>query len=128
MATASPTDGTESIANIQSLSRSYSNAAGQMVRSDAYFNLSGVTYSTSTYISTQNTNYYTTLYDYDHRGRQTRVQLPTGTISRPFYDGLSRVASTWVGTNDTPSSGEWSPTPAGPWLALGGGWPHEGWR
>jgi RHS repeat-associated protein len=103
-------DGTESIANIQSLSRSYSNSAGQTVRSDAYFSLSGVTYGTAKYIGTQNTNYYTTLYDYDNRGRQNRVQLPTGTINRTVYDGLGRVISTWVGTNDTPAMGMWSPT------------------
>src|SRR5262249_38799514 len=103
-------DGTETIANIQSLSRSYSNAAGHMVRSDAYFNLSGVTYSTSTYIGTQNTNYYTTTYDYDHRGREDKTVSPTGTINRTVFDSLGRTVSTWVGTNDTPSSGEWSPT------------------
>jgi RHS repeat-associated protein len=103
-------DGTESIANIQSLSRSYSNSAGQLTRSDAYFNLSGVTYSTSQYIGTQNTNYYSTLYDYDSRGRQDRVQSPTGTINREVFDGLGRDISNWVGTNDTPSSGMWSPT------------------
>jgi RHS repeat-associated protein len=103
-------DGTEAIGNVQSLSRSYTNKAGQMVRSDAYFNLSGVTWSTAQYIGTQNTNFYTSLYDYDHRGRQNRVQLPTGTINRTVYDGLSRVISTWIGTNDTPPSGEWSPT------------------
>jgi RHS repeat-associated protein len=103
-------DGTETIANIQSLSRSYSNNAGQLVRSDAYFSLSGVAYSTNKYIGTQNTNYYTTLTDYDTRGRQNRVQLPTGTINRTVYDGLSRVVSTWTGTNDTPAMGTWSPT------------------
>jgi hypothetical protein len=103
-------DGTEAIGNVQALSRSYANSAGQMVRSDSYFNLSGVTWSTTKYIGTQNTNFYTSLYDYDHRGRQNRVQLPTGTINRTVYDGLSRVVSTWVGTNDTPASGEWSPT------------------
>jgi hypothetical protein len=26
------------------------------------------------------------------------------------YDGLGRVVSTWVGTDDTPGSGCWSPT------------------
>jgi hypothetical protein len=103
-------DGTEAISNIQSLSRSYTNSAGQMVRSDAYFNLSGATYSTSKYIGTVNVNYYTTVYAYDDRGRQDKVQLPTGTINRSVFDGLSRVVSTWVGTNDTPAAGEWSPT------------------
>jgi YD repeat-containing protein len=103
-------DGTENIASLQTLARSYSNNAGQVVRSDAYFNLSGVTYSTAQYIGTQNTNFYTTQYAYDSRGRENRVQLPTGTIERAVYDGLGRVVSTWVGTNDTPGSGSWSPT------------------
>jgi hypothetical protein len=102
-------DGTEAISNIQSLSRSYTNSSGQMVRSDAYFSLSGVTYTTAQYIGTVNVNYYSTLFDYDERGRQNRVLLPTGTINRTVYDGLGRVVSTWVGTNDTPASGEWTP-------------------
>ena len=37
-----------------------------------------------------------------------------GTITRVVYDGEGRVLSTWVGTNDTPASGYWSPSnPAG---------------
>src|SRR5262249_37319625 len=51
-----------------------------------------------------------TLYSYDERGRENRVQTPTGTITRTVYDGLDRVVSTWVGTNDTPATGLWSPT------------------
>ena len=96
-------DGTEAISNLQTLSRDYTNSGGQVVRSDDYFNLSGVTYATTPYIGTQNTNYYTTLTDYDVHGRQTRVQTPTGTITRTVYDSLGRVVSTWVGTNDTPA-------------------------
>src|SRR5436309_13863562 len=102
--------GTESISSLQTLSRSYTNDTGQTVRSDAYFNLSGVSYSTSAYIGTQNTNYYTTEYGYDDRGQLDRTQLPTGTIERTVRDGLLRAVSTWVGTNDTPSMGEWSPS------------------
>src|SRR5262249_8094874 len=79
-------------------------------RSDAYFNLSGVTYSTSQFIGTENTIYYKTLTDFDTRGRQSRSQAPTGTISRTWYDSLSRVSSTWIGLDDTPTSGSWSPT------------------
>jgi RHS repeat-associated protein len=107
-------DGTEPISGLQTLERDYTNAAGQMVRRDQYFNLSGLTYSTAPYIGAQNTNYYTTQYSYDHRGRLERTQEPTGTITRDVYDGLGRLASQWVGTNDTPASGFWSPTnPAG---------------
>src|SRR5262249_55149410 len=103
-------DGTETIASIQTLSRSYRSNANQVERSDAYFNLSGVTYSTSKYIGTQNTNYYSTLYGHGDRGWLDRTQTPTNTIYRTVRDGLGRVVSTWIGTNDTPGSGEWSPT------------------
>jgi RHS repeat-associated protein len=103
-------DGTEAISNVQTLSRSLTNAAGQVVEVDQYFNLTGVTYSTTAHLGTVNTNYYATSYSYDHRGRLERVLSPTGTITRTVYDGLGREVSTWVGTNDTPGSGYWSPT------------------
>jgi RHS repeat-associated protein len=102
-------DGTEAIASVVTLERTYTDSAGQDVRSDAYFNLSGLTYATTDYIGTVNTNYYTTLYGYDVDGRQDRVQSPTGTITRTVYDGQGRVVSSWVGTNDTPLNGTWSP-------------------
>jgi len=103
-------DGTEVISNLQTLSRAYANAAGQVVRNDAYFNLSGVTYSTAANIGVKNTNYYESLTDYDNRGWMTRTQSPTGTITRTVHDGLGRTVSAWLGTNDTPGSGQWSPT------------------
>jgi RHS repeat-associated protein len=103
-------DGTEAISNVQTLSRTYTNSGGQVTEADAYFNLSGVTYSTSTFIGTSGTNYYATAYGYDVDGRLVRVQRPTGTIERTVYDGEGRASSTWVGTNDTPASGSWSPT------------------
>jgi RHS repeat-associated protein len=107
-------DGTEAISGLQTLTRDYSNSAGQVVMHDAYFNLTGLTYSTSTTLGTQGTNFYRTTYAYDERGRQNKVVSPTGTITRTVYDGLGRVVSKWVGTNDTPTSGYWSPTnPAG---------------
>src|SRR5271167_107118 len=40
-------DGTEAISSIQTLTRTYVNIAGQAIRKDDYFNLSGVTYSTA---------------------------------------------------------------------------------
>src|SRR5262249_2946796 len=100
--------GQESIASLQTLSRSYTTSAGQVVNVDAYFNLAGLTYSTSTSLGTENTNFYRTRIAYDSRGRENRVQLPTGTIERTVYDGLNREVSSWVGTNDTPASGYWS--------------------
>lgn len=41
-----------------------------------------------------------TAYEYDQRGRIKRVKSPTGTITRTLYDGLGRVISSWIGTND----------------------------
>src|SRR6266540_4786108 len=102
--------GTESIASLQSLSRTYRNAAGQAVSSDAYFNLSGLTYSTSTSLGTSGTNFYRTTLSYDERGRQDRTVSPQGTISRTVFDGLGRTVSQWIGTDDTPTTGEWSPS------------------
>ncbi len=103
-------NGGESIGSIQSLSRTYVSSGGQVSASDAYFNLSGLTYSTAADIGTENTHYYRTRFGYNVNGQQDRVQSPTGTISRTFRDGLGRPLSSWVGTNDTPTSGQWSPT------------------
>jgi hypothetical protein len=102
--------GTEAISDVLTLSRSYSNVAGQVIYSDDYFDLSGLTYSISTTLGTENTNFYRTRYDYTQGGWQNRVELPTGTIERTVYDGLGRVVSTWVGLDDTPTTGYWSPT------------------
>ena len=41
-----------------------------------------------------------------------RLVFTPGTIHRTVFDGQGRVASQWVGTDDTPTSGEWSPTNA----------------
>jgi RHS repeat-associated protein len=102
--------------NIQSLSREITNDAGQMVEEDDYFSLAGVTYAQATpqLGSSSNDsatgNYHATLYHYNSRGWQDKVVDPTGTTTRTVYNGLHRVLSTWVGTNDTPASGYWSPT------------------
>ena len=104
-------DGTEPISDVQTLSRSYTNTAGQVVREDDYFNLASLAYSTALYIGTVNVNYYTTTFGYDDAGRQDHVQSPTGTITDMVYDGRGDLLSTWVGTNDTPGDGqEWSPS------------------
>src|SRR5579884_3169033 len=102
-------DGTEAISNLVSLTRDYVNDAGQVTSEDAYNYLYGVTYSTGT-MGTVNTNYYQTNYDYDSDGRLVRTQTPNGTIYRTVYNSLGEAVSAWVGTNDTPTSGEWSPT------------------
>src|SRR5262249_39020144 len=102
--------GTEAISGLQTLSRSYTNNAGQLTRQDDYFNLTGVTYSTAQFIGAQNTNYNTVLTGYDDRGRRDFAQTANGTITRTVYDGKGRAISTWVGLDDTPTSGEWTPT------------------
>jgi YD repeat-containing protein len=94
-------DGTEAIANVQTLSRTFTSPGGQVVYTDAYFNLTGQTYTSQTpTIGTEGTNYFRTRYDYDSRGRQSRVQSPLGTVTLTGYDGLDRVVSTSVGTTD----------------------------
>jgi YD repeat-containing protein len=102
-------DGTEPISNVQTLSRTYVSPGGQVTDERDYFNLSGVAYSTTPVLGAEEVNFYDTRYGYDDRGRLDRVQQPTGNIDRTVYDGLGRVVSTWVGTNDTPVSGEWAP-------------------
>ena len=61
-------------------------------------------------IGTSGTNYYATHFSYDDHGLLNKTVTPTGTIYRTVYDGLDRPISTWVGTDDTPTSGYWSPT------------------
>jgi RHS repeat-associated protein len=109
--------GTEAISGIQTLTRSAMNLAGQLTDAYDYFNLSGLSYSTVLLVlagATELTNYAHTQYRYDQRGWLNRTQTPTNTIYRTVRDGLGRVVSEWVGTNDTPTSGFWSPSnPAG---------------
>jgi hypothetical protein len=102
-------NGTEAISDLQTLTRDYTNDAGQVVSEYDYFNLGGLSYSTGT-MGTVNVNYYQTNYDYDSAGRLVRTQTPNGTIYRTVYNSLGEEISDWVGTNDTPTSGEWSPT------------------
>ncbi len=101
--------GAEPISSLQTLARTHRNSAGQVVRSDAYFNLAGIAYSTAPYLGTVNVNFYSTFADYDLRGRPNRSVSATGTITRQVYDGLSRVVTIWVGTNDQ-APGDWSPS------------------
>ena len=105
---------TSSDAHIQGLSRQYRNEGNQLIKSDAYFSLSGMSYSTAADIGTAGTNYYRTEYSYNRRGWLKRTISPTGTITRTVYDVLGRPISGWIGTDDTPESGSWDPTnPAG---------------
>jgi len=68
------------------------------------------TYSTAPNLGTDDVHFYRTHFDYDKRGRQHRTERPTGTIYRTEYDGLGRVVSRWVGTDDVPTTGFWSVT------------------
>jgi RHS repeat-associated protein len=113
-------------AGLQTLSRRLTNLAGQVVSEDAYYNLAGLAYGTAPTLGSEGRlfqgalqpggNYHRTRIDYDSRGRVNRVVSPTGlvvdasnnvlsqgTITRTVYDGLGRVVSTSVGTNDTTS-------------------------
>jgi RHS repeat-associated protein len=103
-------DGTEAIGSVVTLARSLVNNAGQVIYTDRYYSLGGLTYSTAQTLGTENTNYYRTRLAFDSRGRQDRELAATGTISRTVFDRLDRIISTWLGTNDTPTSGIWSPT------------------
>jgi YD repeat-containing protein len=93
--------GTEAISNIQTLSRTYTDKGGRTIEVDDYYNLSGVTYSTSAHIGTLGTNYYATYYGYNDRGWLAHVEDANGTITDLLYDALGRVVSTYVGTLDT---------------------------
>lgn len=113
--------GTEAYSDLQSLTRTSVNDAGQVIDVDAYFDLDGLDYNDQTeqmsgnhsWILTdavQNTNFYRSTSAYDNRGRLTRAVSPTGTIERVLYDALGRVTSSWVGTADSTS---WSPAAPG---------------
>jgi RHS repeat-associated protein len=116
-------DGKEAIGAIQSLSRSLTNLAGQVTATDAYFNLGGLTYATTPTLGTLNVNYYETSTAYDNRGRLYQTTSPTGTENVTGYDGLGRVASTWLGTTTTSltevssDAYDTSTTPAAPALS-----------
>jgi hypothetical protein len=59
-------DGTEAISGLQTLSRAYVDAAGQVVAADSYFNLSGLAYTTAV-MGAVGVNFYQTQYAYDSR-------------------------------------------------------------
>jgi hypothetical protein len=108
-----PTGG-ETVGYIQSMVRTFTSDGGQVTETDTYNGLGGTSYSTASAIP--GASYDAVLYDYDTRGHQNRVKSPvagqssTNTIHRTVYDGLGRPVSAWVGTNDTPASGTWSPS------------------
>jgi RHS repeat-associated protein len=97
--------GTEPISNVLTLSRDYTNAAGQVVWHDDYFNLAGLSYldgagNPQFGLGTQGSNFYRTQFTYDSRGRLNRTITPAGTTYRTDYDALGRPTADWVGTAD----------------------------
>jgi RHS repeat-associated protein len=103
--------GTEPITNMQSLTRSLMNAAGQVIAVDRYTNLDGVTYSTTTAtLGLEGVNFLRTRYAYNDQGQVDRLQNPAGTITISTFDGLGRLTATYVGTDDSTTNGfKWTP-------------------
>jgi len=93
-------NGSEAIANLETLTRSHTNEAWQVKEVDAYFALAGLSYTTAVSLGTENTHFYRTRYVYDERGRRTKTTLPTGTIYKTEFDSLGRVVADKVGTSD----------------------------
>jgi RHS repeat-associated protein len=105
--------GAEAIENMQSLTRWSTNAAGQVIAVDRYFDLDRLAWSTAATLGTEGVNFLRTRYAYNNQGAVSRVQSPAGTIMRSVYDGLSRLVGTWVGTDDTTTNGyTWTPANA----------------
>jgi RHS repeat-associated protein len=101
--------GTETISGLTALTRHNLDTGDRPVSTDTYFSFTGLTYTPDP-MGTLGTHFYRASYGYDPRGRKDRVQDWTGTITRAVFDSRSRVTALWVGTDDTPTSGDWSPT------------------
>ncbi len=78
--------------------------SGDVVKTHVYHDIPSSGYGSV------DTNYAETRYGYDAQGRRDRTESPGGTITRSVFDTLGRFTSQWVGTDDTPSSGDWSPS------------------
>ena len=93
-------DGDEDVANVQSLTVTWTNLAGQTTQVDQYYNLGGFTFSDDTGLP-EGGEYYETKYGYNADGIQDHVVDPAGTITDTCYNGQGLLLSTWIGTNDT---------------------------
>jgi len=71
------------------------NDQGQLTSSRLYYSIP------SSGTGSSGTNYDQTDYGYDALERQNRVKTPGGTITRTVWAAPQRVASVWVGTDDT---------------------------
>ncbi len=118
--TTSTPSGAESLSasNILSLSRSSTNSAGQTVAQNAYSSLSGVTYSTSSFAlsgaaassNTAGNNFSQTLLGYSAEGLQNHAVDGNGTVTDSFFDGMDRLTTKYIGTNDSTTTGApWIP-------------------
>jgi len=116
--------GTESISNVQTLTRTLHDLNGRIAAVDRFFYIpnmpsdfystaGGINYATNGYdeIGAVNVNYYRTQYGYDQMGRRSRVVDAVGDITRTTYDGMGRVTAVWAGTDD--GSGAWNGTNSG---------------
>ncbi|MBM4093532.1 MAG: hypothetical protein FJ276_29610 [Planctomycetes bacterium] len=81
----------------------HDDVSGELLKTHVYHDIPSSGYDT------KDTNYTETVFGYDPQGRRDRVVSPGGTITRSVFDAVGRFASQWVGTDDTPSSGTWSP-------------------
>jgi YD repeat-containing protein len=103
-----PTGGETIGTTMTALQRSYEAVSGMLTQVDNYHNLSSITYSASTFVlGAQNTNRYSSFYDYDTGGRLDREVNNVGTVTRYALDGIGHVLSKWIGTGDSVDVGEW---------------------
>jgi RHS repeat-associated protein len=116
--TANKPNGSETITStkIESLTRAYRDTTGAVVTVDAYFNVGTGTYSIGTSFGTASNNsstgnFHRTQLGYDALGRLIRMVNSSGTVTRYTYDGLDRVRSVHVGTDDVPTGGTWADWP-----------------
>ncbi len=91
-------NGTEDISDLQSLTRYYTNDAGQVITEDDYFDLSNLAYMVGV-MGVVGTNFYQRHYGYDDRGRLSTTTTGNGTIYQTVFDSLDRPLSDWVGTD-----------------------------
>ena len=79
--------GRRAVSGVQSLAREYRNAANQVVTSDAYYDLTGVAYTTAAMLGVQNVNFLRTL----ARLRPPGAAEPGGQPGRDDHaDGVRR--------------------------------------
>jgi RHS repeat-associated protein len=98
-----PTGG-EAISNVLSIKRQVLDNGDRVDHENVYFG-AGLNYEptleqgdTSGWV---NLVMYRTSFGYDIRGRRSRIVNPLGTITNITFDGLNRVTSKSIGTNDT---------------------------